>query len=63
MNEWVKTSERLPIDIDIYLVARGKWVTIATYNRESECWDDADGDDYWHDLDYFEYWMPIPFAP
>jgi hypothetical protein len=33
------------------------------YNKECDCWDTADGDDYERDLNPQDFWLRLPLKP
>lgn len=70
MGEWISIQDRLPekeigqkFSMVPCLVFRNNQIEILVFNHFSECWDDADCDDYCCDINAVTHWMPLPKAP
>lgn len=57
---WRNINEVQPNDGERVLVSGKYEVTIRTFNKTYNCWDDESGDDYDCDLDEFNWWLPLP---
>lgn len=59
---WLSFPENEPENDERVLIIRKNvpnfW-EVAVYNKDYECWDDSDGDDYMYDLDSVEKFMKI----
>ena len=63
MNEWVKTSDRLPEHDTAVLIHSKSGIELVVCNRVDNCWDDYTGDDYYRDIEWASHWMPLPEHP
>lgn len=63
--EWKKLSIEEPKDNERVLVWDSKYkeCTIRVFNKEYNCWDTEDGDDYFCELSGYEFWMRLPEEP
>jgi len=71
--DWISVKERMPNDGERVLVWNNKQgePTLQVYNKDYECWDTEDGDDFDFQVGavcgngekIVEYWMPLPEKP
>ncbi len=66
MSEWVKVSDRLPIDFDVPYIVAFRSPETGLWHFDVEYCDEEDGFSWnrdWHQLPSVTHWMPIPSYP